>query len=114
MRASIILFLILLALTGCGRNRPGRDLIPPETLVPLLIDMHLVYSVQTSSTIRDLARKVDSIDSYSYIYEKYQITRVDFDSTIAWYSRHPKHFTDIYDQVIMQLTRLSDSLDMEY
>ena len=119
MRTYLILFLTVVLLTvvlltGCDRDRPGKDLVPPETLVPVLIDMHLVYALQTRTIIRNLARDVDSIDAYSYIYDKYDITRVEFDSTIAWYSRHPKRFTEIYDQVIMQLTKLSDSLDMEY
>lgn len=112
MRNYFIISMILLFLLACESNKPGKDLIPPETLVPVLIDMHLVYSLQSSSYIRDLSRKVDSIDSYGYIFEKYDVTRVQFDSTIAWYSRHPKLFTDVYDQVVMQLTRMSDSLNL--
>jgi hypothetical protein len=80
--------------------------------VPVLIDIHLVYALQSSAMIRDLAREVDSIDTYSYIFDKYDVTRVQFDSTVAWYSRHPKLFTDIYDQVVMQLSRMNDSLNL--
>ena len=113
MRKIAVLLIMLFLLPGCGHDRPGKDLIPPETLVPVLIDMHLVYALQTSAMIRNIAREVDSVDNYGYIYDKYDITQVQFDSTIAWYSRHPKLFVDIYDQVVMELSRMSDSLDLK-
>lgn len=111
MHRFFIVSIILLSLLGCEQNKPGKELIPPETLVPVLVDMHLLYSIQSSNAYRDLSRKVDSIDTHSYIFEKHHIDQAQFDSTIAWYSRHPKLFTDIYDQVVMQLSRLSDSLN---
>ena len=113
MRRAITLMFILILLFGCEDNKPGKDLIPPEKLVPVLVDMHLVYALQSSATIRNIARDVDSVDTYGYIYDKYDITRVQFDSTIAWYSRHPKIFMDIYDQVIMELSRMSDSVKLD-
>jgi hypothetical protein len=112
MHKFLTILLTLLVIGGCESSKPGKDLIPPETLVPVLIDIHLVYALQSSAMIRDLAREVDSIDTYSYIFDKYDVTRVQFDSTVAWYSRHPKLFTDIYDQVVMQLSRMNDSLNL--
>ena len=112
MRRFLVTSLILLSFMGCNPDKPGKDLIPPEVLVPVLIDMHLVSALQSSMMIRELSREVDSIDTYGYIFEKHDINRVQFDSTIAWYSRHPKQFTDVYDQVVMELTRISDSLNL--
>jgi len=110
MRSYIIIVLILMSLAACNHSKPGKYIIPPETLVPVLMDMHLTYALQSSTEIRKLAREVDSIDVYGYIFDKHNISRVRFDSTIAWYSRNPELFTDIYDQVIMQLTQLQDSI----
>ena len=111
MHRFFIISIILISLLGCEQNRPGKELIPPETLVPVIVDMHLLYSIQSSTVFRELSREVDSIDTYSYIFEKHDINRIQFDSTIAWYSRHPDLFTNIYDQVVMQLSRISDSLN---
>jgi hypothetical protein len=111
MHRFFIISIILLSLLGCERNKPGKELIPPETLVPVLVDIHLLYSIQSSNEYRELSRKVDSIDTHNYIFEKHHTSQAQFDSTIAWYSRQPELFTDIYDQVVMQLTRISDSLN---
>jgi hypothetical protein len=112
MRKVVPVLVLFILLLGCENDRPGKDLIPPEKLVPVLVDMHLVYALQSSAMIRNIGREVDSIDNYGYIYDKYDITKVQFDSTIAWYSRHPKIFTDIYDQVVMELSRMSDSASL--
>jgi hypothetical protein len=111
MRIYIIIATILLSLGACKQNKSGKYIIPPETLVPVLMDMHLNYTLQSSNEIRKLAREVDSIDGYGYIFDKHDISRIQFDSTIAWYSRNPELFIDIYDQVIMQLTQLEDSIN---
>ena len=80
---------------------------------PILIDLHLVYAIQTSSEFREMSRNVDSVDTYSFVFEKYGVEKAVFDSSIAWYSRHPEQFTEIYDQVVMTLTQMQDSFEMD-
>ena len=110
MNRYLIIAIIFLSVSAFNSRKPGKDLIPPETFVPVLIDMHITYAIQTSSEFRKLARDVDSVDTHNYIYDKHNISREMFDSTLVWYSRHPDLFTDIYDEVIMQLTQLHDSI----
>jgi hypothetical protein len=97
---------------SCQRDRPHKDLIGEDELIPLLIDLHMVYAIQSSVDFRHIAQDVDSVDVYSYIFEKHGVTKVVFDSTIAWYSRHPAQFTEIYDEVVMNLTQKQDSLEV--
>ena len=113
MRSQLIIALILISLAACNKAKPDKDIIPPETLVPVLIDLHVTYAIQTSPEFRTISRKVDSIDPYSYVFNKHDITKELFDSTIAWYSSHPDLFTAIYDEVVMQLTQAADSLNPE-
>ncbi len=103
--------MILLSLAACNHNRPPKDILQPEEIVPVLIDMHLVNSIQSAPEYRTLTQGMDSVDVYSYIFEKHGIDRVEFDSSIAWYSRNPELFTQIYDHVVMRLTQISDSLN---
>jgi hypothetical protein len=109
----LLIVTMFLSLVACKSSKPGRDLIPPETFVPLLVDLHLVYSIQTAQKFRNLSREVDSVDTYSYVFEKHGVTKAIFDSTLAWYTRHPDQFTDIYDHVVMQLSQIADSLGVE-
>lgn len=106
----ITLLLLLISCQPSARTRK-RDLIDRDKLVLVLVDMYMAYSIQTSPDFWELTRKVDSIDSYSYIYQKHGITKASFDSTISFYSQYPAELTIIYDEVIMQLTRKKDSID---
>lgn len=110
MRKFLVISFILLTLVACTKDKPGRNIIPAETLVPILVDLQLVYSLQSSSSFRMLSRKVDSIDTYSYVFEKHDVTKADFDSTISWYTKHPKLFTEVYDEVVMEISLMRDSL----
>ena len=114
MNRYIILSLLLSFLIGisCHPERPPRDILRKEQLVPLLMDLHMVYAVQSSVEFRKIAVQVDSVDAYSYIFDKHGVPKVVFDSTIAWYSRHPEQFTKVYDEVVMNLTQIQDSIKM--
>ena len=98
---------------ACESTKPGKELIPPETLVPILVDLHLGYSIQASPEFRILSRTVDTVDTYSYIFVKHDVTKVMFDSSLSWYTKHPKRFIEIYDEVVMQLSLMNDSLNKE-
>ncbi len=108
----LLILLILLITCQSQEKTKKRDLIPRDKLVPALVDMHLLYSIQTSTDFIELTRKMDSIDPYSYIFQKHKITKASFDSTISYYSQYPEELTYIYDEVIMQLTRKRDSINL--
>lgn len=112
-RFIILMLLVPLFIMGsCQRDRPQKDLLEKDELIPLLIDLHLVYAIQSSAKFRNISLDVDSVDVHTYIFEKHGVSKVAFDSTIAWYSRHPKLFTEIYDEVVMDLTQKQDSLEI--
>lgn len=112
MRNFLLISLILLSLLACESNKPGKDLLPPETLVPVLVDLQLLYAIQSTQSYRSLSRRVDSVNTHSYIFEKHGITKAEFDSTVSWYSRNPKQYIEIYDEVIMDLSQIADSLGL--
>jgi len=108
----LILFVPLFLMGSCQHDRPQKDLIEKDELIPLLIDLHMVYAIQSSIKFRNLSKDVDSVDVYTYIFEKHGVSKIVFDSSIAWYSRHPKLFTEIYDEIVMDLTQKQDSLEV--
>jgi len=112
MRRFIIIVLILLSVAACNRNRPPKEILQQDELVPILVDLHMVYALQGTLQFRDLTRYVDSVDTYSNVFKKHGVDKAVFDSTISWYSSHPKLFTGVYDHVVMQLTQLSDSVNL--
>ncbi len=111
-RLIILVFLVPIFIMGsCQRDRLRKDLLVKDELIPLLIDLHMVYAIQSSVEYRKISQDVDSVDVYTYIFEKHGVSKIVFDSSIAWYSRHPKLFTEIYDEVVMDLTQKQDSLE---
>lgn len=110
-RCAPVLVLVFM-LAGCKDSGPPRGdyFIPREDLVEILVDMHMTDAFQNSPEFRQLREEYDSIDMYSDIFRKYGTTRKAFDSTMVYYSSHPKKLTDVYDEVIMKMTMINDSL----
>jgi hypothetical protein len=107
----VSLLAILLLISCSSANKPDADLlIPDDILVPVLVDLHLVYALQTTHEFRDLANQYDSIDVHSDIFSKYNITKVQLDTTLSYLSKNPQDLLDIYDEVIMQLSQMQDSI----
>lgn len=109
----LILLVPLSIMFSCQRDRLQRDLLEKDELIPILIDLHKAYAIQSSVKYRKISLDVDSVDVYTYIFNKHSVSKVVFDSSIAWYSRHPKLFTEIYDEVVMDLTQMRDSLEVK-
>jgi hypothetical protein len=99
-----------LCFASCGRKPPG-NLIPEEKLVPMLVDFHLASSIQQSPDFADIISKADSIDPHSNIFQKHGFSKVEFDTTLSWYTRNPEYLVEIYNDVIMKLSQLSDSIN---
>jgi hypothetical protein len=108
----LTLLLPLFIMVSCERDRPPKDLLEKDEMIPLLIDLHMAYAIQSSVQFRKISLDVDTVDTYTYIFDKHGVQKAVFDSSVAWYSRHPKRFTEIYDEVVMDLTQMRDSLEV--
>lgn len=102
-------FLLIL---GCNpySGIKKKYLIDRNTFVNLLVDIHLAYAIQGSSEYHEIARKFDSIDIHSVIFNKYEVEKAAFDSTMSYYTKNPEDLVKIYDEVIMRLNQLQDSV----
>jgi hypothetical protein len=102
-------------MVGCKTDRGIRKkyLIDREIMVNVLVDIHLANALQGSPEYYNISRMYDSIDINSRIFSKYGIEKASFDSTMAYYTKKPEILTKIYDEVIMRLTRIQDSIKVE-
>jgi len=113
-RSIFLLFLIAFALSaGCSKKKRiiGNEYIPQEVLVDVLVDIHLIDGITSD---RKYYRKYtfnDSIVLLEPIFEKHNVSRAEFDSTMMEYSRHPELLDKVYDEVIMKLNLMLDELD---
>ena len=109
-----ILLIICISITaGCLKKKQisGKEFIPREVLVDVLVDIHLVDGVTNDRKFFRRYENVDSIDVLGPILDKYNISRQMFDTTIYEYSRYPLLFDQVYNEVLMKLNIMLDEND---
>lgn len=110
---SILLIISLPLCSSCLKKKKirGKEYIPKEVLVDVLVDIHLMDGVMEDRKYYRRYNFNDSLDMMTPIFEKYHVTREMFDSTMAEYSRHADLLDKVYDEVIMKLNVRLDDLD---
>lgn len=100
---TLILLGIILLFAAC-EMKPKR-VLSQSNMVKVLTDLHkLDGSLSAKGLLFDTS---DVKKKYcASVLKKYAISQADFDSSLVWYSKNPKNFDKIYDNVITQLTNL--------
>ncbi len=94
-----ILPLLILVLAACEVKYP-KDIIQPDKMEALLYDYHLVQTMSTELGGDEYKRKLYA----EYVFDKHRVTKEEFDSSMVWYTRNPKHLYDIYTSLENRLT----------
>lgn len=109
IRTTLFLFVILMA---CNEPKPEQPdyLIDEEKMVELMVDMHLVETAQNLKLMG-----VDSTNRryqqyFNAIFESHEVSKVDFDSSLHYYSTKTERMNDIYDKVLEELHELESEV----
>ena len=79
-------------ITSCQVKTP-KDIIQPDDMRTILYDYHIVQAMGSEmSGVPEYQIKL----YYEYIFNKHNITKELFDSSMVWYTRHPAYLTQIY------------------
>jgi len=110
-----VAILILSAYTGCTNKKSisGKQVIPRDTFIEVLIDIHLVDGITNDVRYYRFFNPGDSIDMYGPIFDKHGVSREKFDLTMHEYSEHPALLDMVYDDVLMKLNMMKDDLGVE-
>jgi hypothetical protein len=110
----ILILLLVLTFTACQKKKSitGDEFIEHEVLVDVLVDIHLMDGVTQD---RKFGRKydVDSLDIFTPILEKHQVTKQMFDTTMFVYSRNPELLDKVYNDVLIKLNVMLDENNKE-
>ncbi|MEN8226649.1 MAG: DUF4296 domain-containing protein [Bacteroidota bacterium] len=111
---TLLLIVSVIAFSGCNKRKSisGKEFIPQEVLVDVLVDIHMVDGITND---RKFHRRydADSIDLLNPILDKYGITQVMFDTTMTEYSRNPDLLDQVYNEVLIKLNVMLDENDKE-
>ncbi len=93
----IFLLLLIISFTSCGKSKTSKpaNLIPKDTMVNLLFDMHLA---NRSRNIKNL--QGDKKPNYfPLIYQKYHIDSMQFKVSHAYYMKELPEYIAIYKKL---------------
>ena len=99
------IFWVLIVLVIAFACQDKKKVIPRDELVPVLVDIHMLDGAVRHSRFRDDVKMPDSIDVYEYVLERHGYTQEQFDSSMNYYSRNPRRFEQIYQEVLARLNR---------
>ncbi|MBN2175336.1 MAG: DUF4296 domain-containing protein [Bacteroidales bacterium] len=117
----ILIFLLLLGyiITGCTSKidevgPPPPDLIPRDTMVNIIADIHLMDAIMQNAQKRgDDQLENKKIILYESIMEKHQITRDQFESSLEYYEQNLDVIDAIYADVITRLSKMKSGAEQE-
>lgn len=76
-----------------------RDIMPERELVRVMADMYVVDAlVQDHSLHGSRDRFLE--EAYHSVLEHYGVTKADYDTALAWYSRRPSEYDRLYGKLI--------------
>jgi hypothetical protein len=104
-----IRFILIIILFSCS-GKKAKYIIPEKKMVPLLVDMHIADAMGLDYTLRQNMLRLDSAALYGGIFEKHGVTKMQFDSTISYYTRHPDRLSKLYEKVISSLSKLESEI----
>jgi hypothetical protein len=101
---------LMITLVSCYRTEPEPVfnmslVLPADSMVNLITDMHLADGV--INTIKDKKKSVKPLatEYFEAVLQKHSITKAVFDESMRYYSFHAEKLNDIYEKVIIALSK---------
>lgn len=106
MKKIFILLCLLLGLWSCSSDKKPEGVIPDDTMVPILAEMHLASAYFSVEYTDDSLAYSQAINyTQKQVLDKHGITFKQFEKSIAYYTDYPERFKGIYERVIQQLDK---------
>lgn len=102
MRNALLACLFLL-LTACYSRPDG--VISPSKMRNFITELHLLEGTMAQNNV-DMYDERIPVYYYNALLNKHKITKAEFDSSLVYYTNHPKRFDRIYAAVMRDLEKL--------
>ena len=100
---------LLLLVSACSERKPS-DVLDPSKLEAVLYDYHLVQSIINDMPSSERYKKDLFFD---YVFDKHEVTRAEFDSSLVYYARYPETLSEVYvrlsERIAHDIQRIEES-----
>lgn len=103
----VSVFLLILLLSACD-SRP-RGVMNEKKMTEVFTELHKLDGVLFEKGIL-YGQYLERNKYYIGLLKKYDITQAEFDSSLVWYTKHPKKYEKIYENVLVNLTQLDKDI----
>lgn len=115
-KSFVFLFLINgFVLMSCSRGDTGKPerVVDEKKMVDVLLDVHLAEAVLTRT--RGKGENVEEVTDayYQKVFEKHNITKETFDTSMYYYQRNLEKLDVIYEQVITELNKMERERELK-
>lgn len=109
-KGCLIVIFAMLVFASCKPLQEENELVPAyimeeQLFVDVLTDSYLSEGASGVNVKNVMGTQFDSTYAFNPLKDR-GVDKMTFDSTVAYYSRHPKKFKLIYDQVLDKLSQI--------
>ena len=112
---NILFALFILSLFSCSENNSqlmSVDVIDKTSFVRILEEVHLIEAEYQLTKINKKEKSVNKlINDYTKLYSKFEITELQFENTMNYYSNHSEELEGIYEEVLINLKKRQSVLN---
>jgi hypothetical protein len=117
MRRVLVLTCSLALLFSCKQKSAySGDHLTREMMQKVILDINLAeaYSINAKDSLHRAGTKnVDSLSAfYKRIFDHYQITEQEFNTSLEWYKNHPEELDSVYAHIIPIANKLQAQLPL--
>ena len=87
--------LLAVVMVACKVERPG-DVLSDGVMEKVLYDYHIAKAMGENLDYNEQYKRTLYLNA---VFKKHNITQAQFDTTMAWYARHPEVVNEVYDIV---------------
>lgn len=111
----ILSFFLTLTIASCseGDTEKPDKVLDEKEMVEVLVDVHLAEAVLTR--IRGKGENVEDLTNayYQKVFEKHEINKKIFDTSMYYYQQNLGEMDEIYEQVITKLNKMEREREQE-
>ena len=107
----LVFFLVMDACKNDRRSPEAYTIIENDKMADVMVDVHLIEATLRNKKISGDSLKKLTNDYYQNLFDKYNISRRDFDSSFAYYENNVGKLNNIYEKVIERLNKKQRKLE---